>query len=185
MFHGTPLWFPSSRVPCCVRPKPYLLPKTLNLKRLVLLQYASPLTSCSIGKLDAKQPAALRILSAFGGTYRNRSPSEVHDTLTTLFDDVTIVPVTKAVSSGPPLDTAKHAELLALVKEGFSKGKFSDGSSEALPASWETELRALLQQEDVQVRVPFFPYFLRVFFCSSCFFRTSLFHGSLYLRHGI
>ena len=56
------------------------------------------------GNLDARLPAALRILSAFGGTYRNRSPAAVHSTLSTLFDDVAVVPVTKAASSGPPLD---------------------------------------------------------------------------------
>lgn len=104
------------------------------------------------GKLDARLPAVLRILSAFGGTYRNRSPAGVHSTLSTLFDDVAVVPVTKEVSSGPPLDSAKHAQLLKLVRQGFAKGRFSDGGAETLPASWEDELRALLQQQDVQVR---------------------------------
>ena len=97
-------------------------------------------------------PEALRILSAFGGTYRARGPADVHQNLQNLFDDVLVVPVTKKESSGRPLDSKKYGQLMSLVERGFAQGEFQKGRGEVLSDEWEADLRALLQDTDVHVR---------------------------------
>lgn len=62
------------------------------------------------------------------------------------------VPVTKKESSGRPLDSKKYGQLMSLVEQGFAQGEFQKGRGEALSDKWETDLRALLHDTDVQVR---------------------------------
>jgi hypothetical protein len=136
-------------MPACVQVLQFLLEASLqNYEHVHQTSFYN--LACYAGKLDVKQPAALRILSAFAGTYRDRSPSEVYDTLSSLFDNVNVTSIVKS-SSSAPLDENKRSKLLALVKRGFLEGRFSDGKKDVLPDSWETELRTLLKDTNVQV----------------------------------